>query len=385
MLSATRRIGRRTVSDVSGAPPAVASARWYSPDACGTKLPVKRPPLTDSAAVRPPAAQAARGERSRRLAARLEAGPCRKQQRVAAGRHRLGFEAQVGGIVREDAQGAQEYRQANANHHRVGCTAPAREPREEIAVERARHHAGMAGRIERHPGRPPALARGTEPQRGVPAPERLQLECGRISPIDDVSGGADPHWRNRGLPGTPRMPQRGRRPMHRPGRSERGHAEHHGAKTRETERPDRTGERLRGGHASPGKVVRLGPVGQVEQGRARSRGRMVEQRCQRPVPPRAELFETPSHPSGREPGSRGPGQPRRCRANGRDGAPRQQYPVRCVEPAEPHEPCRGTQQQRTGAEPDRGPAQEGAEPERSRKSLEREVGRRRRHPPYPTA
>ena len=41
-LSATSRIGSRTVSALSGAPPAVARASWYSPEEDGTKLPAKR-------------------------------------------------------------------------------------------------------------------------------------------------------------------------------------------------------------------------------------------------------------------------------------------------------------------------------------------------------
>ena len=76
-LSATSLIGRRTVSAVSGAPPAVASDRRYSPEAGGTKLPLNRPPAVVRAAVRRSEIQAA-------LASGAVASP-RVSSRVPAG------------------------------------------------------------------------------------------------------------------------------------------------------------------------------------------------------------------------------------------------------------------------------------------------------------
>ena len=222
----------------------------------------------------------------------------------------------------------------------------------------------------------------------MPAAERLELECGRIAPIDDVSGGADPHRRDRGAPrraADARARPRARAPARpirtRPGRppaapsparpsARTGRASGSAAAT--PRRVEVVGLRLgRPGRAAPRSFPR--PSGRAAPSSAPRRHAPSSSRppATPPAESRALARSTPATPPPRQ-------RPRRPR-------PRQQHPVRRVQPAEPHEPCGGTQQERAAAERERGPAQEGADPERAREALEREVGGRRRHPPYPTA
>ena len=87
-LSATRRTGNRTVSALSGAPPAVASASRYSPDDVGTKLPLNCPPLTDSGTDRRSEVQAAAASgavASPRVSSRVPAGSSRVSPPVGTG------------------------------------------------------------------------------------------------------------------------------------------------------------------------------------------------------------------------------------------------------------------------------------------------------------
>ena len=284
-----------------------------------------------------------------------------------------------------DAEGAEEDRQADPDHHGIGAPPSAREPREQVALERSGRDAGAAERVEPDSTRAPPFAGGAEPERRRSATERLQLERRRIPAIHDIARRVDPHRRHGRIPGPARMPERRGGARQRPGGPEGGEPENQNARAREPQEANRARERRGGRRPAPCDILGLGAVGQGEQRVAGAGRRAVEQRRERPPAPRAQLFQTPRHASSREPAVRSPSDDRGDEECHDRGGPGRQHPIRRLDPSQANQPRGRTEQQGARAQCDRRPAERGARPQGARDSSEGVVGRGARHPPYPTA
>ena len=302
------------------------------------------------------------GERRGGLAARLEPGTGREQERIASRGHRLRLEVEIAGIVCGDAQRAQEHRKPDVDHDRVRRPSAARESREQVALQRPGGHPGTAQRVQADAARSPALPGRAQPEGGVPPAKGVQLERGAVAAVEEGADRSDPHGRHGGLPGAARVPKRRGGAVHGPGGTERGEAERQDDQPGKPQCADRLGERLGGCSAAAHHVVRLHPVGEREERVAGARCRPVQEGSQRAVAPGTELLEPPGDAPGREPRLRTPRQVGDPSERDHSRGPCEEHPVRRLEPAEPHDPRRQTQQQSAGTERDCGPAERRPQP-----------------------
>jgi hypothetical protein len=326
-----------------------------------------------------------RHERGRRLTLGLEPGAGGQEHGVAANRNRLVVEPEIRRVVSRHHNAAEENRHPHPDLDRVGRAAPTGHPGEQIAAERPRDEAGVPQRIEQQGNRLPGFAWCAEPEGADAAPRRIHVERNRRPAIHLRRFGAEPHRRDRRLPGPRRVPERGRGAPHRAGRRERSETEEEDAGPGEKPVMDALREGRGGLGAVARQRVRPGAVRQPEQRLAGACRRRIEQGRDRPVAPAARFLQAPRDRAEREPAA---GFPRHADDDGdrdRGTTPRRQHPPGRRQHAEAGEPRGASEHEGGEAHRPRRPSRPALRAKRPGETCQSLRGRDRRHPPYPTA